>query len=264
MRRANDPNQASVGGRAPSNSLRDVYERRASEEYAAPISPNRMLDRKFAVLTDELRRHLPVPALLDAGCGDGRYIAALPELGPLPPRIVGVDIAERMLETARLAAAQADVDAEFVRANLEELPFESGEFDLVLSVQVIEHLLDPAGGVHELGRVVAPGGVVVLSTDNRRRWITNTLNGPRWLVLRLLGKRRARVRIDFPHREFTRVELVRLVQEAGLAIEDVRTFRFSVVGAPPWLTRIFGRIDQVLPDAGIGDVLLVVARRPLP
>jgi 2-polyprenyl-3-methyl-5-hydroxy-6-metoxy-1,4-benzoquinol methylase len=249
---------------APSDSLRDVYELRGDEDYAQPVVPERALDRKFAVLVDEIAALLPVDAYLDAGCGDGRYLAALAAIGPLPARVVGVDIADTILATARRSTAAAGMDPELVRGNLERLPFGEAEFDLVVSIQVIEHLLDPAAGARELARVLRPGATLLLSTDNRARRITQVLNGPRWLVASLLGKRNHREKFDFPHRTFSHRELVGLLEAAGLVIERTRTFRFSIVGASPGLRRLLNRIDGRLPDLGIGDILLVVARRRLP
>lgn len=246
---------------APSDSLREVYERRGGEEYAEPFIPDPALDRKFAVLSDEIRVLLPVGAYLDAGCGDGRFLAALPALGPVPDRVVGVDIADSILATARRAAASVGLDVELVRGNLERLPFGDAEFDLVVSIQVLEHLLDPAAGVRELARVVRPGGTLLLSTDNRARRITQTLNGPRWLVASFLGSRNRRVKIEFPHRTFSKRELVALLAGAGLVVERTRTFRFSVVGASPGVRRFLNRVDARMPDLGIGDILVAVARR---
>lgn len=250
-------------GAAPSDTLRDVYERRGGEEYAEPVVPDPTLDRKFAVLVEEVGRLLPVGALLDVACGDGRYLAALPMLGPVPERVVGVDIAESILDTARRATSRSGFAPELVRANLEWLPLGDSEFDLVVSIQTIEHLLDPAAGLRELARVLKPGGTLLLSTDNRRNLITRTLNGPRWLAASLVGKRNARVTLRFPHGSFSRGELDRLLTETGLVVERVRTFRFSVVGASTGLIRVLNRIDGRLPDLGIGDLVVVVARRPL-
>lgn len=247
---------------APSDSLRELYEQRGELEYADPVVPDPTVDRKFEVLTGVIREQLPVTSYLDAGCGDGRYLAALPALGPLPGRVVGVDIADSILGTARRATARAGYEPELVRANLEQLPFADAEFDLVVSIQVLEHLLDAAAGVRELARVLQPGGRLVLSTDNRRMWITKTLNAPRWAVARLLG-RRARNPFAFPHADFTPNELVRLLTDAGLEVESTRTFRFSLLGAPTWVVRDLNRLDRHLPDSGLGDVLLAVARRPL-
>jgi SAM-dependent methyltransferase len=246
---------------APSDSLQEVYERRGEVQYPEPAAPDPALDRKFEVLVATIRGLLPVDAYLDAGCGDGRYLAALPGLGPVPARMVGVDIAESILATARRATAQAGIEPELVRANLERLPLGDSEFDLVVSVQVVEHLLDPAAGLRELARVTRPGGWLVLSTDNRRRLITETLNAPRWALARVLRKRNHRDLFRFPHRTFTRRELARLLQEAGFEVERMRTFRFSLVGASPRVRRLLNRIDRRLPDLGIGDLILVVARR---
>lgn len=249
---------------APSDALREVYERRGGEEYAEPVVPDPALDRKFAVLVEEIAAQLPVDAYLDAGCGDGRFLAALPALGPVPARIVGVDIAETILDTARRATEGVELVPELVRANLERLPLADAEFDLVVSIQVLEHVLDPAAAVRELARVLRPGGVLLLSTDNRRAFITRTLNGPRWLVAFVLRKRNFRVRLRFPHGSFTRGELVDLLREAGLEVERTRTFRFSLVGASARVQRTLNRIDSRLPDLGVGDILVAVARRPLP
>jgi len=83
--------------------------------------------------------------VLDVGCGDKPYLPFFSDAY----EYVGVDPAN----------AHADV-----RAHAEELPFEDGSFDLVLCVQVLEHVDDPARVVGELHRVVRPGGRVLAST----------------------------------------------------------------------------------------------------
>jgi 2-polyprenyl-3-methyl-5-hydroxy-6-metoxy-1,4-benzoquinol methylase len=249
-------------GEAPSDRLREVYERRAELEYPEPVAlPDPALDRKFEGILTVLAAELPCERLLDAGCGDGRYLAALATLRGRPRGIVGSDIAERILATARRATEQAGVQADLVQANLEALPFEDASFDLVLCAQVIEHLLDPSAGIRELARVTCPGGRVVVSTDNRRAFVSRLLNGPRTVLVGLLGLTGTRKRVEFPHRNFDRAELSALLRGAGLQPERLQTFRFHVTGTGRAVQRLLNRIDRALPEHDLGDILLMVARK---
>jgi SAM-dependent methyltransferase len=247
---------------AASDALRAIYERRAELQYAAPALPDPSLDRKFDRLHAELVARLPVDSLLDAGCGDGRYLATLPE--PRPRRIVGVDISERILDAARVAVDAAGVDAELLQGNLESLPVEDDAFDLVLCVQVVEHLLEPARGLQELARALAPGGTVILSTDHARMLVSRTLNAPRSALVRLLRLRHRRFAVEFPHAAFGLDEFAELVEAAGLEVELRETFRFSLQRPldPPWAVRTLNRLEKALPPTSWGDIVLVVARKP--
>jgi SAM-dependent methyltransferase len=242
----------------PSDRLRGLYEHRAAQQYAEPAPlPDPRLDRKFARICELVRAQLPVEAFLDAGCGDGRYLAAL--AGELPARAVGVDISERILETARARAA----GAELVRANLESLPFPDGAFDLVLSSQVIEHVLDAPAAARELARVLRPDGVLIISTDNERNLVSRALNAPRAGLVRLLGLRGARGWIESPATPYTPERFRALVEGAGLRVELLETFRFQLawpLGRGP-LQRLLNRLDERLPAHGVGDIVVAVARK---
>lgn len=230
-----------------SDRLRDVYERRAEREYARPWQGD-ALDRKFARTLELVAGHLPCDAFLDAGCGDGRYLAAVAHSDGRPARIVGTDISERILETARAAAAP--VEPELVRANVEALPFADASFDVVLCAQVVEHLLDPQAGLEELARVLRPDGVLVLTTDNERNVVTRALH---------LGRMQKQRGFDFPHRDYRAIELRGLVEAAGLHVLRCETFRFF---APVRSAqRLLNALDARLPAHGVGDILAVVARK---
>jgi SAM-dependent methyltransferase len=240
-----------------------VYERRAELEYAEPPPPpDPAVDRKFERVWQLVSERLPCEAFLDAGCGDGRHLAALARGVHRPPRVVGTDISQRILETARAAAAP--LEPELVQANLEALPFEDAAFDLVLCTQVIEHLLDPAAGLRELARVLRPGGALVLTTDNRRAVVSKTLNAPRAVAVRALRLHPRYKRVDFPHADFTPNEVAGLVEAAGLAVEHAETFRFTLARplGRPAVQRVLNRVDKALPAHRVGDIVAVAARRP--
>jgi ubiquinone/menaquinone biosynthesis C-methylase UbiE len=237
--------------------LRALYEDRAAQQYAeAGPLPDPRIDRKFDRICELVREHLPCEAFLDAGCGDGRYLAALE--AELPARRAGTDISERILETAR-----ARLEADFRQCNLESLPFEDGAFDLVLCSQVIEHVLNAQAAAAELARVLRPGGTLVISTDNARNYVTRGLNAPRTLAVRALRLRGARGRIESPATSYTRASFRRLLEEAGFTVERLETFRFHVM----WpldvrpLTRTLNAVETRLPAHGMGDVVAAVARK---
>jgi ubiquinone/menaquinone biosynthesis C-methylase UbiE len=236
---------------------RAIYEARAAQQYAeARPLPDLRLDRKFGRILELVRAQLPCEAFLDAGCGDGRHLEAL--AAELPARRAGVDISERILETAR-----ARVDADFRQASLEALPFGDGEFDLVLSTQVIEHVPDADAAVAELARVLRPGGTLVISTDNARNHVSRALNAPRTLATRALRLRGARGRIESPATPYTRESFRALLERGGFTVERLETFRFHLMwplDAKP-LTRALNALDERLPPHGLGDILVAVATR---
>jgi ubiquinone/menaquinone biosynthesis C-methylase UbiE len=237
--------------------LRALYEDRAAQQYAEPAPlPDPTIDRKFAQICALVREQLPCEAFLDAGCGDGRYLAAL--ASELPARRAGVDISERILETARQRVA-----ADLRQANLEALPFDADEFDLVLCSQVIEHVLHADAAVRELARVLRPGGTLIISTDNARNYVTRTLNAPRSAVVRALRMRGARGRIESPATPYTRASFRALLEDGGFTVERLETFRFHLMwplDARP-LTRALNAVDARLPAHGLGDIVVAVARR---
>jgi SAM-dependent methyltransferase len=85
--------------------------------------------------------------VLDAGCGDGLFARTI-----AAPSVVGVDSSPAMVERARSRGVDAQV------ADIQQLPFDDGEFDVVVCNWVLYHLPDLEGGVAELARVVRGGG----------------------------------------------------------------------------------------------------------
>lgn len=241
----------------PSDSLRELYERRAERSYA---EPGARVGRKFEGVWALLSDCLPCESFLDAGCGDGRYLV---EVGTHAGRLAGVDISERILATAREALDRSGLAAELRQGNLESLPYPAEAFDLVLCSQVIEHLLAPERGLEELARVLRPGGKLLLTTDNRHT-LSHVLNAPRSAILRLVRGRKPA--FEFPHRSFSVGEIVGLVERAGLHPEQLETFRFHL-DRPldetrlPQLQRALDGFDRALPRHRVGDIVAVLARK---
>ena len=103
--------------------------------------------------------------VLDVGCGSGASaIPAAKIVGP-QGRVIGVDLAERLLAMARgKAAAQKLQNIEFLQADMERLGYPDESFDAVVCVFAIFFVPDMVKQVRELWRMVRPGGQLVITT----------------------------------------------------------------------------------------------------
>jgi SAM-dependent methyltransferase len=78
--------------------------------------------------------------------------------------VTGSDIADKLLDHARSLAATLKLDIEYRHGDAENLPFKDGEFDAVISTFGVMFVSNPEAAAEELGRVIKPGGRLVLST----------------------------------------------------------------------------------------------------
>lgn len=99
---------------------------------------------------------------LDMGCGAGLLVEPLARLGA---QMTGVDAAPENIGAARAHAEAMGLAIDYVAGGVEDLG--GRQFDLVTSMEVIEHVSDPAAFVAGLAGALAPGGLMVLSTPNR-------------------------------------------------------------------------------------------------
>jgi ubiquinone/menaquinone biosynthesis C-methylase UbiE len=102
----------------------------------------------------------PGDRVVDVGCGTGNaaLLAAL-----RGARVTGVDPAARLLEVARVRAAESGVSVTFVEGDASSIPVETASMDLVLSVFGVIFAPDAAAAAAEMARVTAHGGSIVLT-----------------------------------------------------------------------------------------------------
>jgi SAM-dependent methyltransferase len=97
--------------------------------------------------------------VLDAGCGSGHRLVGFAKRFP-NAQFTGIDMTENSLEVARKLASQHDVkNVRFLRQNLLDLDL-SDTFDIITATGVVHHLEDPAAGLANLCRLLAPDGFI--------------------------------------------------------------------------------------------------------
>ncbi len=103
-------------------------------------------------------------SLLDIGCGGGLLSEPMARLGFT---VTGADASEKNIGTARAHAAQSGVMVNYRAASAERLVEESLSFDVVLNMEVVEHVADVGAYLGACARLVKPGGISVVATMNK-------------------------------------------------------------------------------------------------
>jgi 2-polyprenyl-6-hydroxyphenyl methylase/3-demethylubiquinone-9 3-methyltransferase len=116
-------------------------------------------------LDDASRRPLEGLRLLDAGCGGGLVTEPMARLGA---HAVGIDAGDANIKAAMVHAEQSHVDVDYRIGTVEGL-LAAGEqqFDIVLALEVVEHVADPKRFLADCAQLLAPAGMLVMATLNR-------------------------------------------------------------------------------------------------
>lgn len=122
-------------------------------QIAAEFGRDRAADRPFAGLR-----------LLDIGCGGGLLSEPMARLGA---EVVGADAAERNIPVARIHAEQSGLTIDYRHTTAEALAAAGERFDVVLNMEVVEHVADPLAYLTACHDLLKPGGLMVCSTLNR-------------------------------------------------------------------------------------------------
>lgn len=129
-----------------------------------PVRLQYIREKVLAHFGSPARKPLEGISTLDLGCGGGLVSAPLARMGAT---LTAIDASEEAIGAARAYAAQAGLDIAFQSTTAEALVEQEDQFQLVVALEIVEHVADANAFLTAAAALVAPGGLLILSTINR-------------------------------------------------------------------------------------------------
>jgi 2-polyprenyl-6-hydroxyphenyl methylase / 3-demethylubiquinone-9 3-methyltransferase len=160
--------------------------------------------------------------LLDIGCGGGLLSEPMARLGA---DVLGADAAARNIPVARLHAEQSGLRIDYRHSSAEELAAAGERFDVVLNMEVVEHVADPLAYLTACQELLKPGGLMICSTLNRN---------PKSYLMAIVGAEHVMRWLPKGTHDWkkfiTPEELYDLIRSAGLEPVDRKGMVFNPLG----------------------------------
>jgi methionine biosynthesis protein MetW len=206
----------------------------------------------------------PGASVLDVGCGDGQTSGKwLSENGR---QYVGVDISANAVDEARQSGLEA-IKIE----DASVLPFDADSFDVVVCVEVLEHLFDPQRAIKNISRVLKPGGIFIATVPNTVYW----RNRADFFLLGRWNPLGDTLSVKQPWRDphirfFTIPSMRRLILECDLSLLHIGGQSGGLLKAMPYVRKfsksessiVYRFFERMLPSL-FGYRIEVVCRKPL-
>jgi 2-polyprenyl-6-hydroxyphenyl methylase/3-demethylubiquinone-9 3-methyltransferase len=159
--------------------------------------------------------------ILDIGCGGGLLSEPMARLGA---DVVGADAAERNIPVAQIHAEQSGLKIDYRHTTAEALSAAGERFDVVLNMEVVEHVADPLGYLTACQELLKPGGLMICSTINRN---------PKSFAMAIVGAEYVMRWLPKGTHEWSKFitpdELFELIRQAGLKPVDRKGFTFNPI-----------------------------------
>lgn len=159
--------------------------------------------------------------ILDIGCGGGLLSEPMARLGA---EVVGADAAEGNIPVAQVHAAQSGLEIDYRHTTAEDLVAKGEQFDVVLNMEVVEHVADPLAYLTACQQLLKPGGLHICSTINRN---------PKSYAMAILGAEYVMRWLPKGTHDWSKFltpdELYDLMRNAGLEPVDRKGFVFNPI-----------------------------------
>src|ERR1035438_7325305 len=150
------------------------------DSVAARLGKDYVPGRSWKGVAEALLRLMPPMVIADLGAGEGTFALLLAQRAK---KVIAIDTSAKMIEVAREQALRHGVkNIEYRLGDMEEVPIEDGEADLVFFSQSLHHALHPERALQEAGRILRPGGrIVILDLVKHRFEEARELYADEWL-----------------------------------------------------------------------------------
>jgi 2-polyprenyl-6-hydroxyphenyl methylase/3-demethylubiquinone-9 3-methyltransferase len=184
-------------------------------------------------------------SLLDIGCGGGLICEPMTRLGA---QVIGIDAAERNIATASLHARQQELAIDYRVATAEALAQSGARFDIVLALEIVEHVADVDLFLAACSQLVRPGGLLFLSTLH--------LTAKAWALANAGGEYQLRWLPRGTHdwRKFLKPsEVVRCLREGDIAAQEIVGVVYNPLSRTWSLNRSDLDVNYMLYGSKAGD-----------
>ena len=158
--------------------------------------------------------------ILDVGCGGGILSEGLSKAGA---RVVGIDMADKALNVAKLHLHESQLDITYEKSSAEDFSAQhAGQFDVVTCMEMLEHVPDPIRVVRACADLVKPGGWTIFSTISKtpKAFLFAIVGAEH--ILKLLPKG------THEYRKFIRPSaLSQMIRESGLEVEKTKGMGYN-------------------------------------
>lgn len=165
--------------------------------------------------------HFEGISFVDIGCGGGLISEPLARLGG---NVTGLDASEKNIRTASLHAVQMGVEVNYLCQSAEELAASGQQFDVVLAMEVVEHVADVESFLTACCQLVKPGGILFVSTLNKtvKSFLTAIIGAE--YILRWLPRGTHNWKKFLPPSH-----IARILRHNGISMQEMKGFHYHIL-----------------------------------